>query len=178
MHALSMVVLAMAIASPQADSTALSSLKQGDWLRVESKARDGICVLHRITDDSLIVHRPGGDAIEGLAFSDLDRLEISLGDRSRSMGAGRGFTFGFLGGVAAGVVTGLVISRGADPDDFPKDVAAVVTGIGFGLVGGIVGAVIGAILPGEAWQRINFEKPVGIGLDESGALRVYIADYF
>jgi hypothetical protein len=131
-----------------------------------------------MTDDSLMVRRPGVNAIEGLALSDLDRLEVSLGDRSRSMGAGRGFTFGFLGGAAAGVVTGLVISQGADPDDFPKDVAAVVTGIGFGLVGGIVGATIGAIHPGEEWQRIDFKKSVGLGLDESGAVKVYIADRF
>lgn len=176
MHVLSMAAVAMAVISSRADGTALSALKQGDLLRVESRARSGVCVLHRVTNDSLIVRQPGEGPIAGIAVSDLDRLEVSLGRRSRSEGAQRGFIFGFLGGAAAGIVTGLVISQGADPDDFPRDVAATVTGIGFGLAGSMVGAVIGAYHPGEAWQKIDLEKPVGIGVDESGTLRVYVAE--
>jgi hypothetical protein len=175
MHLLSMIVHAAAIAPSASDSTALSSLRQGDLLRMESKTRDGMCVYRRTTDDSLFVRCPGEDTIEGLAFSDLDRLEISLGPRSGSEGAQRGAIFGVLGGAAAGVVTGLIISQGADPEDFPEDVTAVVAGLGVGLVGGILGAVIGAIHPGEAWRRIDIEKSVGVGLDESGAPRVHIA---
>lgn len=175
MHMLSMGMLAAGIAFSPSDSTALSSLKQGDLLRVEAKTRDGMCIYQRTTDDSLFVRRPGEDTIEGLALSDLDRLELSLGPRSGSEGAQRGAIFGFLGGAAAGVVTGLIISQGADPEDFPKDVTAVAAGLGVGLAGGIIGAVIGAIHPGEAWRRIDLDKSVGVGLDESRALRVQIA---
>jgi hypothetical protein len=162
MNLFSIVLLAVAALPPRADSITMSSLKQGDRLRVESSVFDGKCVLARAMDDSLILRRPGGDAIERLALSDLDRLEVSLGDRSRSMGARRGFMIGLLGGAAAGVVTGIVFAVNGNGSDFDIEPGTVMSimGIGGSLVGGIVGAAIGAILPGEAWQRIDFSIAV------------------
>jgi hypothetical protein len=181
MHALSVAFLAIVIASPQADDAAVSSLKQGDRLRVESRSLDAICIFQGVRDDTLMMRIPGGDAIEKLAFTDLDRLEVSLGQRSRWLGARRGFTFGLLSGAAVGAVMGLLWPEGNPDRDFfylSKDQAGALLGIGLGLVGGLVGAVIGTIHPGEEWQRIDLDKMVGIGLDESGAVRMYITTHF
>jgi hypothetical protein len=159
-NALSIALLALAIASPQADGGAASS-RHGERLRVESKACGALSVFARAADDSLTMRRPAIGSVPGIAGSVPSPLETDLGTRSPAEGARRGFLFGWLGGTAAGIVTGLIITQGADSDFLPKETAVVITAIGGGLAGGLIGAVIGAILPGEARERSETRFPTG-----------------
>jgi hypothetical protein len=132
--------------------------------------------LLRTDPDSLTVQPPKGAPVT-LPLARLERLERSLGRRSRGRGALHGAAFGLAGGMVVGASAGLLAGSDARPAacDAPQGdgawLNAIACGIRFsaaekagigavaiGAVGAVTGGVVGAIAPGERWQKGKPER--------------------
>ena len=98
-------------------------------------------------------------------MASLSELEVSLGQRSPSAGAGRGFLIG--GGIGAGSAAAITLLAYEPPHGSclfvcSRAEAAAAAAITFGLIGGIVGFVWGALSPGESWEEVPLADRVSV----------------
>jgi hypothetical protein len=127
----------------------------GARVRVSTNDGDGQTgVVENVAADSLLIRLDGVSLPRTLSFAEIDRLELSHGQRSRCSGAWHKAKWGTLIGAVSG------LSLGFQHEQVGEDGATVGEAMALGawsggVMGGLIGAAIGAIHPGERWENVS-----------------------
>lgn len=129
------------------EGTAVRIRQRGDTSQVVGK------VVSQTRDSLIVVHPSGGPAVR-FALNQLDRVEASVGERSRRRTM---WTYGALGaatGVALGAAVVLLRDDGEESIGISPGQLAVLYAVPAGMLGGVIGAGLGARSPTTRWRRI------------------------
>lgn len=136
-----------------------ATLGLGSKVRVKvhkEPAAEGLVVA---TDpETLTLSLPSGARRE-IAWSKVQKLQVSRGKRSTGKGFLRGAGIGLAGGALAGVVTGVMAGDDAPCRDcwfrFSAGEKATMGAVLLGGAGTVVGGIFGLAAPGEKWERVG-----------------------
>lgn len=165
---LRLLILAAALLAP---TLLCAQVELGDRVRVKSGSGSLSGWVIAVTDSTVTLAGSTdalglGRGTRTVELATLDRMELSVSQRSRGEGALRGAAAGLVSGAAAGAVVfwGMTWMDDCDPkvDDLfcftPEFALLMGAGIG-GYYGTLSGAVIGLVWPGDRWQRTPFAAP-------------------
>ncbi len=148
------------------DAAALPGSRVRVWTEVNNKGHpSGPRTTGQITvytTDSLVMDPAGAGGPLAMPLNSVSRMDISLGRRSRGMGALRGGSLGLI----IGGVTGMALGFASGDDDsflFNRwQDKAFILSVMLGTPSTLVGSIIGANRPGERWQRVPLPGRVSI----------------
>jgi hypothetical protein len=173
-----LVAVLMVFPGAAAGAQAAVQIAAGERVRVKSAGgRPQIVTVVDVGAGS-IAGVSGGRSVT-LEFSSIERIERSLGERSRAdafvRGLGRGFLAGGVGGALLGAATGDPGCTSWDMTCYSREEGALGFGVIFGAAGALIGGVLGMSSPGEQWQRVPVPARMAVTPTGSGGAAVRLS---
>jgi hypothetical protein len=170
---LRLIFVAVLMVLPAATAAAQAAVQIAAGERVRVKAAGSRPQIVTVVDVGAgsIAGVSGGRSVT-LELSSIERMERSVGDRSRGdglvRGLGRGFLVGGVGGALLGAASGTPGCTSWDMTCYSREEGALGFSVIFGAAGALVGGFMGMASPGEQWQRVAVPARLAVTPTGSG----------